>query len=202
MCSDSFIFGRNTFITALEWLTNTAPQPMSPHQSTAALVMRLTLDTSVACNIEAMLEIIKIYCKRDVPPLPEMVQLIVNMGFDEATARKALRATKNNQVAACEWLVDNQNKLNMAEQSHEMPGDSPILLALFASPHIQLSLSSPKMFLGKRSIACNPMQDIFKYNIISSNSIPLHTRRLFNNERVAERCGYLRDHWKCFTHIS
>lgn len=102
-------------------------------------------------NIESLLEIIKIYCQREIPPPSEMIQLIIDMGFDEATARQALSATKNNQAAACEWLVGSRIKIYMAEQTDGLPNDSPILMALLASPHVQLSLSNPKMFLGKQA---------------------------------------------------
>lgn len=78
-----------------------------------------------------------------------MIQLIIDMGFDETMAREALKATKNNQSDACEWLVGNRSKLNENEQNDGLPSDSPILKALLGSPHVQLSLSSPKMFLGE-----------------------------------------------------
>lgn len=79
-----------------------------------------------------------------------MIQLITDMGFDEATAREALRVAKNRQSYACEWLIGNRSKIHQAEQCDGLPNDSPILKALLSSPHVQLSLSSPKMFIGKR----------------------------------------------------
>lgn len=77
-----------------------------------------------------------------------MIQLITDMGFDEATAREALRAARNRQSYACEWLIGNRSKIHRAEQSEGLPDDSPILSALLSSPHVQLSLSNPKMFIG------------------------------------------------------
>lgn len=96
-----------------------------------------------------MLEIIRIYCQRDLPAPPEMVQFIVGMGFDEATAREALKVTKNHQSNACEWLVGDRSKINQYEQNDGLPNDSPILAALLSSPHVQLSLSNPKIFIGE-----------------------------------------------------
>lgn len=78
-----------------------------------------------------------------------MIRLIIDMGFDEASAREALRASKNHQSYACEWLVGNRSKIHQTEQIDGLPLDSPILKALLASPHVQMSLSSPKMFIGK-----------------------------------------------------
>lgn len=77
-----------------------------------------------------------------------MIQFIVGMGFDEATAREALKITKNHQSNACEWLVGDRCKINKYEQSDGLPNDSPILAALLSSPHVQLSLSNPKIFIG------------------------------------------------------
>lgn len=78
-----------------------------------------------------------------------MIRLIIDMGFDEASAREALRASKNHQSYACEWLVGNRSKFYQTEQIDGLPLDSPILAALLGSPHVQMSLSSPKMFIGK-----------------------------------------------------
>lgn len=78
-----------------------------------------------------------------------MIRLIIDMGFDEASAREALRASKNHQSHACEWLVGNRTKIHQSEQIDGLPQDSPILKALLGSPHVQMSLSSPKMFIGK-----------------------------------------------------
>ena len=100
-------------------------------------------------NIEALLEIIQIYCQREIPPPSDMIQLIIDMGFDETAAREALKITKNNQSAACEWLVGNRSKIHMTQHVDGLPDDSPILKALLGSPHVQLSLSSPKMFIGE-----------------------------------------------------
>lgn len=100
-------------------------------------------------NIESLLEIIRIYYQRDLPPSAEMIQFIVGMGFDEATAYEALKITKNHQSNACEWLVGDRTKINQYEQNDGLPSDSPILAALLTSPHIQLSLSNPKIFMGK-----------------------------------------------------
>lgn len=105
--------------------------------------------SSAKDKIESLLEIIRIYCQRDIPPSNEMIRLIIDMGFDEASAREALRASKNHQSYACEWLVGNRNKIHQTEQIDGLPLDSPILKALLASPHVQMSLSSPKMFIGK-----------------------------------------------------
>lgn len=111
-------------------------------------------------RIESLLDIIRIYCQRDIPPSNEMIRLIIDMGFDEAAAREALRASKNHQSYACEWLVGNRSKIHQAEQIDGLPLDSPILKALLGSPHVQMSLSCPKMFIGKSEKTMEPAPDI------------------------------------------
>lgn len=112
-----------------------------------SFVFYSTLQTNTTDNIESLLEIIRIYGQRDAPPSTEIVQLFVDMGFDETTAREALRVTGNQHTLACEWLVGNRSKTAF-ERVDGLPIDSPILNTLLDSPHIQLSLSSPKIFFG------------------------------------------------------
>lgn len=118
-------------------------------KETKIQIRKLKFQTSIKDNIESLLEIIRIYCQRVLPPPTEMIQFIVGMGFDEATAYEALKITKNHQSNACEWLVGDRSKINQFEQSDGLPNDSPILAALLSSPHIQLSLSNPKIFIGE-----------------------------------------------------
>lgn len=134
-------------------LTNCCSQTVrSPSSLRRSNVLSL-LQNTIKDNIESLLEIIRIYCQRDIAPSADMIQLMIEMGFDEATARQALKASKNHQSYACEWLVGNRSKVCQVEQTDGLPPDSPILAALLDSPHVQLSLSNPKIFMGKKRIA-------------------------------------------------
>lgn len=80
-----------------------------------------------------------------------MIRLICDMGFAERDVVEALRLTKNNHSAACDWLIGNRTK-SMRDTDGDANGlaeDSPILRALLQSSHVQLSLSNPKIFIGK-----------------------------------------------------
>ncbi|XP_031630692.1 ubiquitin-associated domain-containing protein 1 [Contarinia nasturtii] len=146
----------NVYAAALEWLIEnqspTNPLLSTDETSTMNLSSKFTNNASIKDNIESLLEIIRIYCQRDLPPPAEMIQFIVGMGFDEATAYEALKITKNHQSNACEWLVGDRSKIHQFEQIDGLPTDSPILAALLTSPHIQLSLSNPKIFIAYLSI--------------------------------------------------
>lgn len=87
----------------------------------------------------------------DVPPQPDMIRLIRDMGFAEKDVIAALKLTKNNHSAACDWLIGNRTKTQheMDDDANGLAMDSPILQALLRSSHVQLSLSNPKIFIGK-----------------------------------------------------
>lgn len=92
-----------------------------------------------------------------------MIQHCIEMGFMESDARVALRTTRNNYTAACEWLTTNCNsKTNQVDCTTNgaslsqllvkcadgLSHDSPILKALMISPHVQMSLSNPQTFIA------------------------------------------------------
>lgn len=105
------------------------------------------LQANTTNNIESLLEIIRIYGQRNSPPSAEAIQLFIDMGFEEALAREALRVVGNHHSLACEWLVGNRSKVAF-DRSDGSPFDSHVLQILLDSPHIQLGLSSPKIFFG------------------------------------------------------
>ena len=78
-----------------------------------------------------------------------MVNLIKEMGFPEKDVIEALKLTKNNHSAACDWLIGNLSSKTISELTIGLPSTSPILKALLSSSHVQLSLSNPKIFIGE-----------------------------------------------------
>lgn len=151
-------------------------------------------DNSSLNNIAALLAIVRIYCQKEIPPPDDMVRLIKDMGFDEPDVIEALKITKNNYSAACDWLIGNRAKFTLHQRrkgSHPdtsngldgLPSDSPILRALLSSPNVQLSLSNPKIFLGKMSgifVAIVKFTHFFK-------SLHLDTGGLFIDGNVVGR---------------
>lgn len=82
-----------------------------------------------------------------------MIKTIVDMGFPENDVLEALKATRNNQAAACEWLVGNRDK-SLTELKDGCNSESPVLKALLNSPQVQISLGNPKMFIGEYFKIC------------------------------------------------
>lgn len=65
------------------------------------------------------------------------------MGFSKEDVADALKFTGNDYADACKLLMRAHNNYNDG-----LLKDSPMLKALIISPHIQLSFSSPKIFIG------------------------------------------------------
>lgn len=95
-------------------------------------------------NIQALLEIIRIYSYKHITTKSNLKEVIWNMGFSKQVVKDALKVTENNYADACKWLMRTHDNYNDG-----LLKDSPILKALIISPHIQLSFSSPKIFIGK-----------------------------------------------------
>ncbi|KAJ6647276.1 Ubiquitin-associated domain-containing protein 1 [Pseudolycoriella hygida] len=98
-------------------------------------------------NIEALLEIIRIYSYKHITTKSNLKEVIWNMGFSKQDVANALEITENNYVDACKRLMRIHNKYNDG-----LLKDSPMLQALITSPHIQLSFSNPKIFIAYLSI--------------------------------------------------
>lgn len=166
-------------------------------------------------NIAALLAIVRIYCRMEIPPPDHMVRLIKDMGFDEPDVIDALKITKNNYSAACDWLIGNRATLTLHQRRNGtgsgssvsngldgLPSDSPILQALLSSPNVQMSLSNPKIFLGIFStfggkfVFVHSICDIRRF-FFRLYSLHIDTGGLFHNEHVAGRqrnIGHRRSH--------
>ncbi|XP_055640444.1 ubiquitin-associated domain-containing protein 1 [Toxorhynchites rutilus septentrionalis] len=133
-------------------------------------------------HVETLLDIIRQYSDRDVFPAPEMVTSIVEMGFDERHVQEALVATRNNQAAACEWLLGNRSK-SLTELRDGLPQNSPILQVLLASPQVQISLGNPKMFIALLSMLDNSSTMTMWLSDNDTASVLGHILRTYHEEK-------------------
>ncbi|XP_065367521.1 ubiquitin-associated domain-containing protein 1 [Calliphora vicina] len=152
----------NIYSNALEWLILRQSEEMGIEET----VMGLPRTNSIASpsgimsndgpieNIAALLEIVRIYSHRDIPPSPETIQNLVDMGFQEPDVIEALKKTCNNKAAACEWLCGNRTG-SLVELREGLAQDSPILKTILELPQVQLSLSNPKILLAFLAILEN-----------------------------------------------
>lgn len=133
-------------------------------------------------HVEVLLDVIRQYSDRDVYPTQEMVASIVEMGFNEKNVREALVATRNNQAAACEWLLGNRSK-SLTELRDGLPQDSPILQVLLASPQVQISLGNPKMFIALLSMLDNSSTMTMWLSDNDISSVLGHILRTYHEEK-------------------
>ncbi|XP_075165434.1 kip1 ubiquitination-promoting complex subunit 2 isoform X2 [Haematobia irritans] len=152
----------NVYSSALEWLIQRQSEDTSieeavmgiPRTNSMASPSGILSSDSTVENIASLLEIVRIYSYRDIPPTPDAVQSLVDMGFQESDVVQALKKTCNNKAAACEWLCGNRTG-SLVELREGLSQDSPILKTILQLPQVQLNLSNPKIFLAFLSILEN-----------------------------------------------
>lgn len=97
------------------------------------------------------MQIVRIYSHRDSPPNTELVESLIEMGFEEAAVVAALKKTGNNKASACDWLCENRTP-SVIELREGLAPDSPILKVILEMPQVQMTLANPKTFLGRWQI--------------------------------------------------
>ncbi|XP_055384623.1 ubiquitin-associated domain-containing protein 1 isoform X2 [Condylostylus longicornis] len=181
------------YSSALEWLIQHQSEQeltsiedsithLSASSNTQIIPSKLSQTNSIVDNIEALLEIVRIYSYRDVPPQPHVVSSLIEMGFSEADVREALRKTHNNQAAACEWLCGNRNA-SLLELREGLSHESPILKAMMQSPQVQISLSNPKIFIAYLSMLENQNALSMWLGDSDTSTIISHILRKYHEEK-------------------
>lgn len=105
--------------------------------------------------VALLLESFHQYKRLEFRPSARIKDSLIEMGFDEKNVIEALKITGNNQSNACEWLLGARRK-SLQDLDEGLNEDSPIYLAIMSNPHIQLSLTNPKMLLAYLSILETP----------------------------------------------
>jgi DNA-binding transcriptional MerR regulator len=140
-------------------------------------------------NVIGLLEIVKFYSEKndDTNGLQDTINTLINLGFTMEEIQEALRVSSNNQIAACEWLVEHSSG-EQNEQANALREsifvEKNVVQALLSSPSIQMSLSSPKFFLAFCSILENYSSlNIFFNDVDISQSLQL-ILRTYHEERI------------------
>lgn len=93
--------------------------------------------------------------KLDFKPNMKALQSLLEMGFEEKSIISALKVTGNDQTNACEWLLGERRK-SLQDLDEGLDPENPIYKAIMTNPHIQLSLTNPKLFLAYSSMLETP----------------------------------------------
>ncbi|XP_015521916.2 ubiquitin-associated domain-containing protein 1 [Neodiprion pinetum] len=106
--------------------------------------------------VALLLESFRQFKKLDFKPNTRVISSLQEMGFEEKKIIEALKVTGNNQPNACEWLL-GERRPSLEDLDEGLDPDGPIYKAIMSNPHIQLSLTSPKMLLAYLSMLESPM---------------------------------------------
>ncbi|XP_008560337.1 ubiquitin-associated domain-containing protein 1 [Microplitis demolitor] len=112
-------------------------------------------ETNLIYIVGLLLQSFHQYKQLEFRPNHKIKESLIEMGFQEKSVVEALKITGNNQFNACEWLLGVRNK-NLHDVDQGLDADSPIYEAIMSNPHIQLSLTNPKMLLAYLSILETP----------------------------------------------
>lgn len=136
--------------------------------------------------MEGLLEIVRYYSDKneEAHGLEDTINTLINLGFPMNEIEQALRASRNNSTAACEWLLENSSSQNSSALRESIFVESHILRILLKSPQIQMSLSSPKFFISYCSMLENYSSLNIFFNDLESQSLLQHILRTYHEERI------------------
>ncbi|XP_043262528.1 ubiquitin-associated domain-containing protein 1 [Colletes gigas] len=109
---------------------------------------------------------------------------LIEMGFEENSIIDALKITGNNQTNACEWLLGERRR-SLQDLGEGLDLQGPIYKAIINNPHIQLSLTNPKMLLVYLSILETPTSMNVWINDPEVSLIINRIHRIYHAEKYA-----------------
>ncbi|EFN87362.1 Ubiquitin-associated domain-containing protein 1 [Harpegnathos saltator] len=105
--------------------------------------------------VELLLESFRQYRRMEFKSNKRALRSLVEMGFKEKDIIGALKITGNDQANACEWLLGERRR-SLQDLDEGLEVDGPIYKAIMSNPHIQLSLTNPRMLLAYLSMIESP----------------------------------------------
>lgn len=112
-------------------------------------------EVNLVAAVGLLLESFRQYKRLEFRPSSRVKDSLVEMGFDDKNVIEALKVTGNNQSNACEWLLGARRK-SLQDLDEGLDPEGAIYTAIMNNPHIQLSLTNPKMLLAYLSILETP----------------------------------------------
>ncbi|XP_025112837.1 ubiquitin-associated domain-containing protein 1-like [Pomacea canaliculata] len=104
----------------------------------------------------SILDTIRALRKREFHPNPKALKRLLEMGFEENEALQSLRMFRNDQDAACDWLLgDRKEQSAMVEEG--LDPSSPVYQAIMQNPTVQLGLNNPRCLLAFLQMLENPL---------------------------------------------
>ncbi|XP_074606474.1 ubiquitin-associated domain-containing protein 1-like [Acropora palmata] len=115
--------------------------------------------------------------RKEFEPNPRAVSNLKEMGFQEDEIVMALKATVNNQEAACEWLLgDRQSSIGDVNQGLDQ--SSPLYQAIMENPLVQLSLNNKRVLGAFEDMLENPSSSTYYINDPETGPVLLQVSRI------------------------
>ncbi|XP_018350544.1 PREDICTED: ubiquitin-associated domain-containing protein 1 [Trachymyrmex septentrionalis] len=105
--------------------------------------------------VELLLQSFRQWKRMEFKPNKRAMRSLVEMGFEDKNVIGALKVTGNDQANACEWLLGERRR-SLQDLDEGLEFDGLIYKAIMSNPHIQLSLTRPKMLLAYLSMIETP----------------------------------------------
>ncbi|XP_059145826.1 ubiquitin-associated domain-containing protein 1-like [Physella acuta] len=156
--------------------------PIAPELNSAEGLQGAT-GGAEAPRFKNILETIRAFQRREFRPNPRALQNLIEMGFAEKEAIHALRMSRNNQDAACDWLLSEQT--DRSDNVDEgLDPNSPVYKAILAHPSVQLGLNSPRCLLAFLQMLENPITASQWLNDPETGPLLMQISRIYHSEKL------------------
>ncbi|KAK7462645.1 hypothetical protein BaRGS_00038296, partial [Batillaria attramentaria] len=133
-----------------------------------------------------ILDTIRAFKKREFRPNTRALQRLIEMGFEESEATDALRMFRNDQDAACDWLLgDRKERAAVVEEG--LDPSSAVYQAIMENPTVQLGLNNPRSLLAFLQMLENPLAANQWLNDPETGPILMQVSRIYQMRLDGER---------------
>lgn len=198
----ALLLNRSTVLSAMEWLLNhendvDIDEPIQLvedlHVSPVTEVEGATggsstqEDTSTTNHkkVSNILHSLRAYRKREFKPDAKAMKHLLEMGFEEKDVIAALRVTRNDGNAACEWLLSDK-KVPCEETDEGFETDSPLLKAILANPTVQLGLNNPRCLIAFIQMLEQPLSASHWLSDAETGPVLVQVSRIYHAEKNSE----------------
>ncbi|KAL3871497.1 hypothetical protein ACJMK2_039491 [Sinanodonta woodiana] len=144
-------------------------------------------DTEIPSHarVSNILQSLRAYKRREFTANPKALQHLIEMGFDEKDATEALRISRNDREAACEWLLGDRKQCP-DDVDKGLDVDGPIYKAIMANPTVQLGLNNPRCLLAFIQMLEQPHTASQWLNDPETAPVLIQVSRIYHAEKNSE----------------